>query len=143
MSMSAEAAVCDYLSKQAAINAIVTDKRSFACAGQLMEEAPFPAVTCMLQDDVDPGTLATGSPAGISKATVQVDVFAQDAGTGSGLATVKTLSNLIRAALHCYQGAMGDITVSGCFHEEGQDIAPDPEAQVFGFSMRFMVWHNP
>lgn len=134
--MSVEPGLVAHLLADPSIAALVGDR--VYPAGRIPEAAPLPAVTYQRVSTVAQHTLQ--GLGGLTQVRMQVTAWAEG---DSGYAAAKAIASAVIASLVGFRGTWaGGVGISGVNFDSMQDIDPDPDSELVGVDMDFLIWHR-
>ena len=133
--MSVEPGLVAHLQADAAVAALIGDR--IYPGGRIPEEAPLPAITYRRVSTF--AQQGIGGLASLTEVRMQVTAWAEG---DSGTATAKQIAAAVVQSLAGFRGEWGAVPISGINFDDMQDIDPDPDPEVVGVDMDFMIWHR-
>ncbi len=128
--MSVEANILTYLLTISAITDIVVAR---IYIHDLPQEATFPAITYHRISNVK--TISQDGDSNLDNDRFQFSCWSYT------FVEITTLVDALETALHCYKGAMGDMTAGSSFLENKPSIF-EPDTKLFHVPVDFKITHN-
>lgn len=139
--MSIEPGLYAHLRDDAGIAALLArdDKGALAIypVGRIPEAAPLPAITYQRVSTVPQRTLQ--GLAGLTSVRMQITAWAEGDTRAS---KARAIAAAVIASLSGFRGNWGAVPVSGINFDGMQDMDGDPDSEVGGVDMDFIIWHR-
>ena len=133
--MSIEPGLFGHLSSDGSVASLVGTR--IYPAGRIPEAAQLPAITYRRVSTI--AQQGIGGLAGLSSVRVQITAWAEG---DSGTASAKAIAASVIDSLAGFRGTWDIVPISGINFDGMQDIDPDPDSEVVGVDMDFMIWHR-